>query len=65
MILGGLDVGTTGCKIALYNEKAEYLTTYYKEYDIIRKNGQHEIDFNDVKKRGIIPAKTGSSRISD
>jgi len=49
MILGGLDVGTTGCKIALYNEKAEYLTTYYKEYDIIRKNGQHEIDFNDVK----------------
>lgn len=49
MILGGLDVGTTGCKIALYNEKAEHLTTYYKEYDIMRKNGQHEIDFNDVK----------------
>ena len=49
MILGGLDVGTTGCKIALYNDGAEYLTTYYKEYDIIRKNGQHEIDFNDVK----------------
>ncbi len=49
MILGGLDVGTTGCKIGLYNDKAEYLTTYYKEYDIIRKNGQHEIDFNDVK----------------
>ena len=49
MILGGLDVGTTGCKIALYNDGAELLTTYYKEYDIIRKNGQHEIDFNDVK----------------
>ena len=49
MILGGLDVGTTGCKIALYNDNAEHLTTYYKEYDVIRKNGQHEIDFNDVK----------------
>ncbi|MBQ7950550.1 MAG: carbohydrate kinase [Clostridia bacterium] len=49
MILGGLDVGTTGCKIALYNDKAELLTTYYKEYDVVRKNGQHEIDFNDVK----------------
>ena len=25
MVVGGLDLGTTGCKIALYNENAEYL----------------------------------------
>ena len=49
MIIGGLDVGTTGCKIALYNEKAKLLNTYYCEYDSIHKDGRHEIDFNDVK----------------
>ena len=49
MVIGGLDVGTTGCKLALYNEKAELLNTYYNEYDAVHKNGQHEIDFTDVK----------------
>ena len=49
MIIGGLDVGTTGCKIALYNEKTELLKTYYCEYDSKHKNGQHEINFCDIK----------------
>lgn len=49
MIIGGLDVGTTGCKIVLYNEKSELLATYYNEYNAVHKNGQHEIDFKDVK----------------
>ncbi len=48
MILGGLDVGTTGCKIVLYNEKAELLETYYREYNIARFGGQHEIEFSDI-----------------
>ena len=49
MVIGGLDVGTTGCKIVLYNEKAEFLDNYYSEYNAIHKNGQHEINFADVK----------------
>ena len=49
MIIGGVDIGTTGCKIVLYNEKAELLNTYYCEYNATHKNGQHEIDFTNVK----------------
>lgn len=49
MVIGGLDVGTSGVKIALYTEKGENLKTYYKEYDVKRQNGQHEIDFLDIK----------------
>lgn len=49
MIIGGLDVGTTGCKIALYNEKATLVDTYYYEYKAVHQNGTHEIDFHDVK----------------
>ena len=28
MTVGGLDIGTSGCKIALYNENAELLDIY-------------------------------------
>lgn len=49
MVVGGIDLGTTGCKIVLYNEKAELLCTYYEEYDGVHENGCHEIDFNVVR----------------
>lgn len=49
MVVGGFDLGTTGCKIVLYNEKSELLCTYYEEYDAIHENGCHEIDFNAIK----------------
>lgn len=49
MIVGGLDVGTTGCKIALYNEKAVLIDSFYYEYQTVHKNGTHEIDFSDVR----------------
>ncbi len=49
MIIGGLDVGTTGCKIALYDDNANLLNTYYNEYDSKHFDGQHEIDFEDIK----------------
>lgn len=49
MIIGGIDVGTTGCKLALYSENAGLLKTYYSEYDAVHKNGLHEIDFNNVR----------------
>ncbi|MBQ4612745.1 MAG: carbohydrate kinase [Clostridia bacterium] len=49
MIFAGLDIGTTGCKIALYDESCSLLNTYYKEYDVVHNNGCHEIDFTDVK----------------
>ena len=35
MIIGGLDVGTTGCKIALYDGDARIIATYYREYDAV------------------------------
>lgn len=44
MIIGGLDIGTTGCKLVVYNEKGEFLSRSYREYDASRVNGEHEID---------------------
>ena len=65
MIIGGLDIGTTGCKIVLYNENSELLDTYYHEYDAVHKNGRHEIDFADIK-RGVLSLlkeATGEHRV--
>ena len=61
MIIGGLDVGTTGCKIALYDENAKLVETYYCEYDAVHKDGCHEIDMRDIKKGVLKILKTAVS----
>ena len=50
MYIGGVDIGTTGCKIAIYNEKVCLLDTFYDSYEVSRVNGCDEINFEDVYK---------------
>lgn len=44
MYLGGLDIGTTGCKLSVYDFKGNFVFNSYKEYEVSRLNGEHEID---------------------
>ena len=44
MVIGGLDVGTTGCKLTAYDESGKFIYSSYKEYEINRHSGEHEID---------------------
>lgn len=60
MKIAGLDVGTTGCKIAVYDEKAVLLDTYYQEYEVTRRNGQHEISFEEIRKGVFALLKTAA-----
>ena len=46
MIIGGLDVGTTGCKLTAYTDDGVFCDYSYKEYDVSRTHGEHEIDAN-------------------
>ena len=39
MIIGGLDVGTTGCKLSLYDENAALIHTDYREYPAVHAGG--------------------------
>ena len=48
MYVGGLDIGTSGCKIVLYDEKGAFGGSYYKEYDVKRTSGLHEIDAEEI-----------------
>ena len=44
MLIGGLDVGTTGAKLTVYTHEGCFVNNEYLEYDVSRKNGEHEID---------------------
>ena len=44
MLLAGLDVGSTGCKIVVYSDSGEYLGRTYRDYPIQRHNSSHEVD---------------------
>ena len=34
MLIGGLDVGTTGCKLTIYNNNGEFIHNEYIEYEV-------------------------------
>lgn len=44
MLLAGLDIGSTGCKVAVYSDKGEFLGTTYRDYPVQRLNAEHEVD---------------------
>ncbi len=46
MYVGGLDLGTTGCKIVIYDEKGAFIDKFYREYNVARSGGMHELDMN-------------------
>ena len=44
MAIAGIDIGTTGCKCSSYSKSGELLYEAYREYSIIRKEENCEID---------------------
>lgn len=43
MTVAGLDIGTTGCKITVFQETGDFLFSTYREYEAIRTNSKQEI----------------------
>lgn len=48
MLIGGLDIGTTGCKLTVYDDKGNFIHNEYTEYEVTRKNDEHEIDTENI-----------------
>ena len=44
MKIAGPDIGTTGCKLTVFNENGERLGKAYREYAVRRDMSGHEID---------------------
>ncbi len=43
-MFAGLDIGTTGCKLTVYNKNEEYLGRVYEDYPAMRSAEEHELD---------------------
>ena len=46
MKIAGLDIGTTGCKLTVFDENGCYLGKTYRDYPILRAVSGHEIDIS-------------------
>ena len=46
MKIGGLDIGTTGCKLTVFDEKGQQLGKAYRDYPVRRAVSGHEIDIS-------------------
>lgn len=44
MLLAGLDIGTTGCKVAVYDTGGTCLGKVYQDYPVQRTAARHEVD---------------------
>lgn len=44
MKIGGLDIGTTGCKITVFDERGDIAGKAYRDYPVRRASFGHEID---------------------
>lgn len=47
--IAGLDIGTTGCKITVFDENGQRLLKEYRDYPVSRKHHEHEIDIAGVR----------------
>ncbi len=48
MKIAGLDIGTTGCKLTVFDGDGVLLDTAYRDYPVSRKSDAHEIDMEGV-----------------
>ncbi|MBP3203883.1 MAG: carbohydrate kinase, partial [Lachnospiraceae bacterium] len=46
MKIAGLDIGTTGCKLTVFDERGEYLGKAYRDYPVRRQVSGHEIELS-------------------
>lgn len=44
MKIAGLDIGTTGCKLTVFDENGVYLDKAYQEYPVKRESDAHEVN---------------------
>lgn len=46
--LGGLDIGSTGCKVTVYDDMGNCLYRTYRDYPVSRQTGEHEVRAEDI-----------------
>ncbi len=62
----GIDIGTSGCKAAIFNDHGEQVSAAYREYDIISKHaGWAELDTREVISKCFEVIRESASQIKE
>lgn len=65
MKIAGLDIGTTGCKCTVFDEKGKYLCKAYRDYPVQRRITGHVIDANAIMDSVIEVIREVAAQASD
>ncbi len=60
MKIAGLDIGTTGCKLTVFDENGTQLGKAYRDYPVRRAVSGHEIDISTMMESVYAVIKVGS-----
>ena len=65
MPIGGLDIGTTSCKLSVYDSDGRFITQVYSEYSASRVAGEHELSADSVWASVCTVIREVSSKVPD
>jgi xylulokinase len=65
MLIGGLDIGTTGCKLTVFDGNGNQIHRSYREYPSSRESGAHEIDAGAVLEGALEVIKESASAVGE
>lgn len=65
MKIAGLDIGTTGCKLTVFDENGTYLDKAYQDYPVKRGSSEHEVDARVIMEGVLSVMKTIGEKYPD
>lgn len=65
MKIAGLDIGTTGCKLTVFDEAGTYLDHAYQDYPVKRSSSEHEVDVEIIMEHVLAVMKAMGKKYPD
>lgn len=65
MKIAGLDIGTTGCKLSVFDESGTYLDKAYQDYTVKRSSNEHELDAETIMEKVLIVIREMAAKYPD
>ena len=65
MKIAGLDIGTTGCKLTVFEENGKFLDQAYQDYPVTRGGSEHEVDAENIMEAVLAVIKRMAERYTD
>ncbi|MBQ8813306.1 MAG: carbohydrate kinase [Lachnospiraceae bacterium] len=65
MKIAGLDIGTTGCKLSVFDVSGKYLDRAYQDYPVKRGHSEHEVDAQAILEKVMLVIREMAAKYPD